>query len=312
MADRNSPPDLNLLRVFDAIMGEGSLTRAAERLDRSQPAISLALGKLRRLTGDPLFEPHGRGMRPTRRALEMREGVRRVLEQSEQLLVSQPRFDPATSDREFHLVLHEYADLLVLPRLVTMLASLGSSIRLRLHPWTADTPEALRTGEVDLCFDAMPSSEPRVTCELVVREPYVVILRADHPAATAPMTLQRYLALEHVSLAWPAGHQPFIDNWLMSHGHRRRVRMRVFSLSVLKALVSSSDLICALPRGLAGQFTDHTAYVVQPAPFLEVEFCGYLKWRDSMRAEAGHRWLIGTFREVLAATRAAARMPASA
>lgn len=296
-------PDLNLLRVFDAIINEGSLTQAAERLNRSQPAISQALAKLRRLTGDLLFEPHGRGMRPTQRALDMRDEVRVMLEQSERLLEGQQRFDPITSDREFNLVLHEYADLLFLPRMVQLLTDLGSSLRLRLHPWTADTPRALREGKVDLCFDALPSTEPRVACQLVVREPYVVILRADHPAASEPMTLQRYLALEHASLAWPAGHQPFIDNWLSGKQFKRRVRMQVFSLSALKALVSTSDLVCALPQGLAGQFHEPGAYVISPATFLEVEFCGYLKWRDTMRSDPGHRWLIDHFREVLTNTR---------
>lgn len=303
MTQPDQRPDLNLLRVFDAIISEGSLTQAAERLNRSQPAISQALAKLRALTGDLLFEPHGRGMRPTRRALEMRENVRHIVEQSEHLLVGQQRFDPVSSEREFDLVLHEYADLLFLPRMVQLLTDLGSSLRLRLHPWTADTPQALRDGKVDLCFDALPSTEPRVACELVVREPYVVILRADHPAATEPMTLQRYLALEHVSLAWPAGHQPFIDNWLSGRQFKRRVRMQVFSLSALKALVSTSDLVCALPQGLAGQFSDSDAYVVSPASFLEVEFCGYLKWRDSMRTDPGHRWLIERFRDVLTTSR---------
>lgn len=283
-------PDINLLRFFDAVISEGSLTLAAERLGKSQPAVSQAVAKLRRLTGDPLFLPAGRSIRPTQRALDIRESVRTLLDQADQIMSPAPEFDPSNSEREFRLVLHEYAELLILPKLFRRLEDLNSPLRIRTYPWAGDANQRLVRGDVDLCFDTLPADEAHLQSAGVVSEPYMCVMRKGHPCADA-IDLQTFLELEHAVLDWPDPHASFIDRWLSKRDLRRKVRVRLYSGAAIMAMVKSSDMICTLSQSMAETLACGGSHKIIPAPLNDLRFVCFLKWHAGSKDDGAHSWL---------------------
>lgn len=281
---------MNLLRAFDAVMREGSLTRAAERLGKSQPSISQAIAKLRQLTGDPLFLPAGRSIRPTQRALDMREATRLILEQADLLLSPEPAFNPQSSEREFRLALHEYAELLILPRLFARLEALQSRLRIRTFPWSGDTNQRILRGEVDLGFDTIAQTDTNLQTVAMVSEPYVCIVRRDHPCARG-MDLSAFLAQDHAVLDWPDPHASFIDRWLARRQLARKIRVRLFSGAALMEMVKKTDLICTLSVSMAECLADPTTHILLPAPLEELRFVCFLKWHSGSQDDPAQSWL---------------------
>ena len=178
--------DLNLLRVFDALVEDRNLTRAGLRLGLSQPAMSHALGKLRRLTGDPLFVRIPVGMEPTDYALRITTRVREGLRLLTGALERDGTFDPLTSERTFQLLMSDLGELAYLPRLMQRLAQISPGVNIRVLQLPRESyAEAFVSGEADLAMGYLPMLRAGFYQTQLFTDSYVCLVRRDHPRIKA-------------------------------------------------------------------------------------------------------------------------------
>src|SRR5262245_46830178 len=199
MSDREL---LALIPVFDAILSECNLSRAAERLGVTQSAVSQALARLRKLTGDPLFESHGRGVRPTPRALEMASHARAALTHANAAFTPKT-LDIASLKRTFVLDIGGGFDAFMLPVFYELLARQAPGIRCVVRNTRgSDILNDLKYGETELAFDFQPTDSEGIRCERLGSGQAIVITRPNHPALANGLTKKLYLALSHTTLLW--------------------------------------------------------------------------------------------------------------
>lgn len=247
--------DLNLLRVLDALLREQNVSRAAERLALSQPAVSNALGRLRDLLGDPLLVRVGRRMQPTPKALALEGPIRDALQQIEQTLSGGERFEPQKSRQQFRIALTDYVEQLCMPRLLARLGDLAPGLRIDVAHLSPSLPaEALDKGELDLVlgrFDEIPARFVRYPWR---SETLQVAVRKGHPLLAGDLDLEKFLRLRHV---WVHGGQTrgMVDQWLAGQGLSRQIVYTTPNYLQAAHIVAGSDLGVVLPTQLARQFS---------------------------------------------------------
>jgi len=246
--------DLNLLRVLDALLRERNVSRAAERLSLSQPAVSNALGRLRELLDDPLLVRVGRAMQPTPRALALEAPIRHALQQIEHSLIAGEAFDPARSQQRFRIAVTDYVELVCMPALMRRLAERAPGIRLAIQHLTPSLPtEALDNGEVDLVLGRFLDVPSRFHVRHWASETLQVAVRRGHPLVTDGLDLPAFLRLRHL---WVHGGQTrgMVDQWLEGQGLEREVVYTTPNYLQAAHIVASSDLAAVLPTQLARHF----------------------------------------------------------
>src|SRR5688572_11984454 len=185
--------DLNLLRVLDAVLHEGGVTPAAARLGLTQPAVSNALARLRRVFGDPLFVRSAAGVDATPFARELAEPVRQALALLESALAHGPGFDPATSTRAFRFYMSDLGQVEFLPPLMERVQSAAPGVRLEAVAFDLEhIGAALGAGALDLAVGFLPALGPPVERQALFRDPYVCLMRADHPAVGKALTKKKF------------------------------------------------------------------------------------------------------------------------
>lgn len=246
--------DLNLLRVLDALLRERNVSRAAERLSLSQPAVSNALNRLRELLDDPLLVRVGRAMQPTPRALSLEAPIRDALQQIEHTLNAGDLFDPATSRQRFVIAVTDYVELICMPPLMAHLANVAPGIQLAIQHLTPSLPaEALDNGEIDLAVGRFLDVPVRFHTRRWASETLRVALRKGHPLVDGGLDLPAFLRLRHL---WVHGGQTrgMVDQWLKDHDLEREVVYTTPNYLQAAHIVASSDLAAVLPTGLARHF----------------------------------------------------------
>ena len=293
--------DLNLLRVLDALFIEQSVGRAAARLRLSQPATSNALARLRAALGDPLFVRGRQGMVPTPRALALRGPLTLALRQLQEALVPPEAFVPERASRTFVLAASDHAQLLVLPQLAAQLAHYpGLTLRVVPLPRDFPTPE-LEAGELDLVlgvFDLSPGDQaPRgLRRQVLVREHFVLVGRAGHPALRKPERLDLSLPQLHVS---PRGGTE--GRFERKTKLRRNVVLFTPHYLVAPWVLAGTGLIAALPERVALRFAEAFPLTVVPVPLPHEPLRVQQLWHPHRQEDPAHRWLR---EQVLAAARA--------
>lgn len=286
--------DLNLLLVFDAVYGERSISRAAERLHLSQPAVSNALARLRVRLEDPLFERSARGMAPTPKARNLADPIRQALNMLERGLRDDDAFDFARSDREFVIAVQDYGEAVILPGFIQWLSGVAPRIRIRIRPESGDPLKAaLRDGTVDLAVDYFPLPDAACTSKCVLTETLMSLSRRDHPVLHDRLSLEQYLALHHVVLSGPSNARPMIDLALSKRGLQRHIAITVPHFSSMPLMVQATDMICTLPRRMAQLFADNFRLRLHTVPLRIPQFPVYLIWNQAVDGDAGHRWFRG-------------------
>ena len=252
--------DLNLLRVFDEVMAERSLTRAAHKLAITQPAVSNAMRRLREALDDELLVRHGQGVQPTPRALALWPAVRGALAQLQQTLAPDP-FDPATASTTFVLAMADATASTLVPALYAIIEREAPGIHLRVLPLTTRDPRPLlERGEADIAVGYFPA----VLADLTAREQsgdavgfesrrlyasaYICVMRKGHPLAEVPLTLDNYCAARHMLVSFSGRSFGFIDEALASLGRKREVVLTVNQFFTAGRVVVQSDLLTILPR----------------------------------------------------------------
>jgi DNA-binding transcriptional LysR family regulator len=245
--------DLNLLVVFDAVMQERSVTRAANKVFLTQSAVSSALSRLRVQLKDELFLRGPGKLRPTQRAIELEHPIRAVLTDLERVL--QPEaFDPQRHARSFTIATNDYFTAVVAPALAQLLAREAQAVDVRIMPTGGRAYELLDSGEADLVCTSASTVPQRMRSELLIEDDYVCLVRKDHPFAKKPPTLAQYAKARHVLVSPRGDAQGFVDEQLAERGLTRRVAMTVNHFAAAPQIVAESDMVLTVLRRIAQRF----------------------------------------------------------
>ncbi|KYF55496.1 LysR family transcriptional regulator [Sorangium cellulosum] len=289
--------DLNLLVVFDALLAEGSVTRAAARVGLSQSAMSHALGRLRALIDDPVLVRTPRGMIPTPRAQELAGPIREALAQIEATVARSPRFDPATARRSFSVATVDYVELILLPRLVQKLFADAPFVDLVARPYDSDLWGSMETGKVDLAIGMFPAVPAGFYRQRLLEEHYTCVVRRDHPVVRSKLTLKMYTSLPHALISPRGDGGGRVDEVLAEQGLSRRVALQIPHFLVAAHIVAQTDLVLTVPARIAQVFADMEALRVMKPP---VELGGFSLdqvWHERQAKDPAHMWLRGIFAE---------------
>lgn len=302
--------DLNLLVVFDTVYTEGGITPASRKLNLSQPAVSHALGRLRELLGDPLFERQGRGVIPTPLARSIAAPVREALAGLQATLGGAGRFDPATAERSFRLGLREALEPSVLPALAQSLAAAGSRLSLAAARHDrARLERDLAAGEFDLALDVLLPVADRVPHERVLVDRLVVLVRREHPRLRTlrgrRWDLEGYLGLEHVQVSSRRRGPTLEDMALRPLGCARRVRLRCQSHVAACRIAAATDLAVTIPEAYARQAVEAGVHRVLALPLEGLVLETYMYWAEGSAHDAANAWLREQVRAALRTAAAA-------
>lgn len=259
--------DLNLLPVLDALLAQGSVSRAADALGLSQSAMSHALHRLRVYFNDPLFVRTATRMVPTPKAQELAPVVVAMMRNVRAHLVPGAGFDPAVASRNFTLSMTDMAELVFMPSFVPHFRREAPHCTLhivRVPP--RDLPAALEPRDVDLALGSTRLTAEGLYQQQVMRHPLVCIAGEDNPRFAAGMSMEAYLAAEHIAIG-PFGGSEDIFEWaLQERGVRRRFFMVTQSFLALPLLVAGTDLVATVPARLGEVFAAHAGIRVLPPP----------------------------------------------
>lgn len=242
--------DLNLFPVFEAVLAEGNVARAAARLHVTPSAVSHGLNRLRQQFNDPLFLKTPKGVVPTERALALADAIADVLARARRVVGTAEPFDPARSKRRFTLGAPDAIAAVMMPQLLKIVQREAPSIDMALRYVLRDAAFAeLDARSIDIAVIPIDDVPARFTSKVVFEDRFQIAARQGHPFADQP-TLQRYCEMQHVIVSSAGESRAHVDDVLASKGLSRRVAMTVPSFMLMLAVVAETDLIAALPKGL--------------------------------------------------------------
>lgn len=281
--------DLNLLIVFETLMHERSVTRAAEKLFLGQPAISAALSRLRSLFDDPLFVRTGRSMEPTSRAQEIFGLLSPALDAISTAVSRAADFDPATSQAVFRIGLSDDVEFALLPPLLRRLRAEAPGIQLVVRRANyLLMPQLLASGEISVGVsytEELPANAKRK----VLRRPQPRLLRAD--AIPGSIELEDYCRRPHALVSFAGDLSGFIDDELAKLGRQRRVVLAVPQFNGLAALLAGTDIVATVPDYTAATLTASGGLRSEPLPLPTPNFELHMVWRGAQDNDPAERWL---------------------
>ena len=284
--------DLNLLKSFDALLEECSVSRAAARVHLSQPAMSNALARLRDALDDPVLVRTPQGMEPTARALALKGPVRQALLQIETALSAQPEFDPRTARRSFVVAATDYMEFLVLPRLMRVLQTEAPGIDIRVRSLQLKAPEEpLDSGDVDLAFGFFADVPKRLNRRHLFTETMTCLVRADHPVLYQSWNLERFVEMSHLFVATRQGSAGVVDNMLTEKGLQRRIALVVPHFLVVPYIIAETDLIVTVNSRIADTYVRELPLKSLPPPLDLPEFPITMLWHPRSDGDPSIAWL---------------------
>lgn len=284
--------DLNLLVVFDAVLNERSVSRAADRLALTQPAVSHALARLRVACGDAIVIRQGKAMVPTPKAMALHPEVRAILTRAQRVFALSSAFDPRQSNRQFHIGCSDHAALAVLQPVIARLLQDAPGIRLQLlHAGRSNAADMIRAGSLDLALGVFNNADDAVLVRTLREVPYVCVMRKTHPLARARLTLARYASAQHLQVLVQPGSFGAIDQTLARLGHERELRLVASHFGVAMGLVASTDLLLTVPADLATSGPG-SALCSRALPFALEPFRHQVALSRRAHEDAGIAWLM--------------------
>ncbi len=293
--------DLNLLAALDALLQEGSVTKAADRLGTSPAAMSRKLAGLRRIVGDPLLVRAGQQMTPTDRALELRTEVRALIERTEAVLTSSSGFDVAGLNRTFTVQASDLLQAALAAPLISRIRSRAPAVGVVFMPESMENSPALRQGSVDLELGVLDHLDPETCAEPLARVPLLAAARGDHPLFDAPVDAGRFADADHIGISRTGKRHGPIDTALEKLGLRRNVAAVVPSHTSAMMLARTTDLVCLTIA--SGNLPDTlTALGLRAFPIpLDVPPIEIgMAWHPRHDADAAHRWFRDQVRTTVA------------
>lgn len=283
--------DLNLLVILDAMLRERHVTRAAQSVGLSQPAMSSALARLRHALGDELFVRTATGMQPTPRAIALIEPVRQALGQIARLLEPDHGFDPCTSVRRYVVRLSDLLGYILLPRLVSEIARTAPHVSLDVvHLSPLQTSDALERDEVDVAVSTGLAHSSSICHRELFPDRMVCVMRAGHPLASRKLTLDRFLASRHLKVSMSPTDTRFVDDVLASWNTPRNVALNVPHWLLVPRVLEQTDYMAVMPETFAAAIADATL-VVRDLPLAAKPFDWCLYWHRRQDNDPGSLWL---------------------
>ena len=301
--------DLNLLRVFDALMQDANLTRAGFRLGLSQPSMSHALARLRKISGDPLFVRIPSGMEPTPYAQRIAGTVRDGLALLEGALDGAAVFNPATYNRTFQILMSDIGELVYLPRLITKLAAIAPNVNLRVLQLPREAYyDAFISGDADFAIGFLPALKAGFYQQRLFEDSYICIARKGHPRIQDALTLEQFTRESHV-LVEPAGSRysavslqssttTFIERYLAGHGLSRRIALRVPHFMVVPEIVQQTDLLATVPGSVMAYIRPMPEVSLHSLPIDTPRFEIKQFWHQRNHHDVANQWLRRTIAEL--------------
>lgn len=286
--------NLNLLGVLDALLTERNVTRAAEKMHLSQPAMSNSLAKLRHLFDDPLLVRAAGGLALTPRAEQLIEPVRRILADVDRAFQPEQKFDPATAQFSFNLAANDAFEMTMLPLLAARLSREAPGIKFTVVPRTsAKVPYAqLQSGEIDIALGHFTELPETLHARKLYEEELMLVVREDHPGIRRKPTLEQFLAVPHV-LIYPQG-----DSFMAAaarqfpgKAHLLNIAVRLPHYAAAPLMLSHTDYSAILPKRLAQGFAKVMPLKIVPLPFAVPPFPINAAWHDRTHHDPAHQWL---------------------
>lgn len=284
--------DLNLFIVFEAIYTEGSVTRASQKLNLTQPAISHALARLRQLFNDPLFERQGHAMVATPLARNSIEPVRRALRGFEVTLNGLAQFDPAHTEKQFTVAVRDVLEATVLPPLMAAIGTAAPGVDLAaVKVERRELESELAAGTLDVAVDVLLPLSAGVRHTQLLVDKTVVVARKGHPRIDGALDLETYLQQDHI-LASSRRRGPGLEDFELSRlGVQRRIRLRCQHYYAACRVVGRTDLLLTMPERYALAANQHTGNQILPFPIEMPPFDVYLYWHANVDNDPANRWL---------------------
>lgn len=285
-----STVDLNLLKLFDALVRERSVTRAGLRLGLSQPAASRALARLRRMLGDPLVVRGKLGLELTPRGATLAGPVTRLLDTA-RAIVAPAVFDPARATGRISIAAHDHLSMVVLAGFIARLARLAPALSLHIAPPAGDNVRLVEDGTADLAlglFEALPGSLHR---RGLYADRLACVVRSGHPVVVDGLSLARYVALRHIAVTISGVGESAVDAGLSMQGLTRHVALRVPHFLAGAMLAADTDMILTLPGRLARLLADRLSLAVLDLPLALAPLAPAMIWHARLHGDPCHAWV---------------------
>lgn len=291
--------DIRLLSVFDEIYKTRSVSAAANVLDLGQPAVSLALGKLRRHFGDQLFVRTSTGMEPTPLGEQLVVPVRDALEALHKVFGHLQGFDPRTSDRRFRLCMSDLAQASLIPEVWGSLSERAPNVNIDIIPFTSTQAAArlLEAGEADIAVGLMPQLESGFFQQALLRQGYVLLTSADHPRLKEKPSRQQLKSEGFIEVATMTGTHRSIERSFAQEGIPRVVKLTIPTFLSAALIVSQTDLLLVVPQAVGQLLSSRGVLKTLPLPFRIPEYSVKQYWHQRYDRDLGNRWLRALIKE---------------
>lgn len=290
--------DLKAIAVIGELSRTRSVSVAAEHLGLGQSAISMSLAKLRKHFGDPLFVRTSSGMEPTpygARLIEILKDTESILQNA---LEHHAAFDPATSDRTFHLCSTDVAQVTLLPALAKRLQKVGPGIGVELRAISDQVIGQLESGQVDLAIGFIPMMGAGFYSQRLFQDHFVAVARAGHPRIERNLTVEQFETESHVAVGISGSGHSIIEKTIQERKIRRRVGIRVGGFVGLGPLIANTDMIAIMPAQLAEFFAGFGQVRIFNLPFHIPSYHITQQWHERFRHDPGNKWLRSTMADL--------------
>ena len=298
--------DLNLLPIFVVLMEERSVTRAAQRLGITQPALSNALTRLRAVMRDPLFIRERYGIQPTALALELAPAIAKALATIDDIVVGQQEFDPARAERLITIAPNSYVEFVLVPAIVARLRAVAPGIRLRLTPYGSDVVETgVVSGDTAMVLGRIVDAPDNLVVQHLMDDGLACVVRADHPEIADTMSREQYESLKHVNMQPPGRLRAGLFQALERQGLKREVAVSVTHFLAIPELIAVTNYCSTLPKLICRHLASDPRLKNVPSPVDLGTFPVQMAWHVRYRNDPAHRWLRSLIADVASEVAAA-------
>jgi DNA-binding transcriptional LysR family regulator len=286
--------DSHLLRMFCLLISERSVSRTALKLNQSQPAVSLALKRLRAILGDPLLVREKSGMVPTERALTLLTHAKGALAEIDRMTVALESFDPQTSRQVFRIGAPDYLAPLFVSKVVERIRREAPYVQLNLQSLGPDFDfeRSLAEGDLDVVIGNWPEPPPRMHLSMLLEDEIVCLVSARHPLVRKGFSIEDYQRAVHVvPMPYSISQRGVIDAMLASHRIARDERVVVQSFTLAPHLLTNTELVFTTTRHFASFYADFLPLCILPSPIAFPAMRFYQLWHERNHLSPAHRWI---------------------